>query len=106
MTETIHVADLQQDRPQTCCKCAADDVLLSILFSKNSSVAAMANPVLERLKVYEEERAFLRQLTIPEEDRYLFTSCKWSGEYRWFRSDNVICLEKVRHLRTMRSAGA
>jgi hypothetical protein len=51
------------------------------------------------LAKYDEEHEFLRQLTIPEEDRPKHTSAKWSGEYRWFRSDNVICLEKVRRLR-------
>jgi hypothetical protein len=51
------------------------------------------------LAKYDEEHEFLRQVTIPEEDRAKHTSAKWSGEYRWFRSDNVICLEKVRWLR-------
>jgi hypothetical protein len=52
--------------------------------------------LLERLAEYEREYEFLRQYTIPEEDRHLFTSMKWGGEYRWFRSDNIVCLEKVR----------
>jgi hypothetical protein len=39
---------------------------------------------------------FLRNLTWPEEDRHLYTSAPWSGGYRWFRSPNVICLEKYR----------
>jgi hypothetical protein len=51
------------------------------------------------LAKYDEEHEFLRQLTIPEEDRAKHTSAKWSGEYRWFRSANIICLEKVRRLR-------
>jgi hypothetical protein len=40
-----------------------------------------------------EEEAFLRQWTICEEDRFRFTSHPWSGEFRWFRSPNVVCLE-------------
>jgi hypothetical protein len=45
---------------------------------------------------YDEEHAFLRQLTIPEEDRAKHTSAKWSGEYRWFRSANVVDLHRYR----------
>jgi hypothetical protein len=55
--------------------------------------------ILERIRHYDEERALLQQVTIPEEDRRRFTSVKWSGEYRWFRSANVVCLEKARALR-------
>jgi hypothetical protein len=55
--------------------------------------------ILEQIQRYDDDRAFLRQVTIPEEDRHRFTSVKWSGEYRWFRSPNVICLEKVRAVR-------
>ena len=53
----------------------------------------------EQLNQFEAEHEFLRQLVIPEEDRGRYTSAKWSGEYRWFRSPNVICLEKARRLR-------
>ena len=53
------------------------------------------------LAKYDEEHEFLRQVTIPEEDRAKHTSAKWSGEYRWFRSANIICLEKVRRLRAV-----
>jgi len=28
----------------------------------------------------------LRAWTFPEEDRALFTTAPWRGEYRWFRS--------------------
>jgi hypothetical protein len=42
---------------------------------------------------------FFRALIFPEEDRALFTTAKWNGGYRWFRSPNVICLEKVRRLK-------
>jgi hypothetical protein len=55
---------------------------------------------------YDAEHEFLRQLTIPEEDRAKHTGAKWSGEYRWFRSANVICLEKVRRLRAALSSAA
>jgi hypothetical protein len=53
----------------------------------------------EQLDQFETEHEFLRQLVIPEEDRGLYTSAKWSGEYRWFRSPNVVCLEKLRRLK-------
>jgi hypothetical protein len=48
------------------------------------------------IKRYDEDHAFLRNFVVPEEDRHLFTSAKWAGEYRWFRSENVVCLEKAR----------
>ena len=57
------------------------------------------------LAKYDEEHEFLRQLIMPEEDRPKHTSAKWSGEYRWFRSVNVICLEKLRRLRAMAITG-
>jgi hypothetical protein len=50
----------------------------------------------EELERYEAAQVFLRELTIPEEDRSRYTSAPWSGGYRWFRSPNVVCLEKVR----------
>lgn len=34
--------------------------------------------------------AFLREWTIPEEDRAKYTTQPWAGEFRWFRSPNVI----------------
>jgi hypothetical protein len=37
-----------------------------------------------------------RRLTIPEEDRAKYTSVKWSGEFRWFRSPNVVPIEQWR----------
>jgi len=54
---------------------------------------SMHNPKI----VWEEEGdQFWQQLTFPEEDRHLHTSAPWDGGYRWFRSPNVICLEKYR----------
>jgi hypothetical protein len=51
--------------------------------------------------IWEEEGDhFWQQLTFPEEDRHLHTSAPWDGGYRWFRSANVICLEKYRGRRT------
>ncbi len=50
------------------------------------------------LEQYDFEHQLLQQLTIPEEDRSKYTSAKWAGEYRWFRSPNVVCLEKARQL--------
>jgi hypothetical protein len=57
--------------------------------------------LVELIQDYEAEHAFARQITMPVEDwaRYMPT-VKWEGGYRWFRSPNVICLEKYRRLRT------
>ena len=50
---------------------------------------------------YEEEHAFARQLFLPEEERAKYTTVKWNGGYRWFRSPNVVCLEKYRRLKAL-----
>jgi hypothetical protein len=46
--------------------------------------------------------AFLRSVTFPEEDRHLFTTAPWQGGYRWFRSPNVIPLERWKQRRQRR----
>jgi hypothetical protein len=56
----------------------------------------MAESLLELVKRYDAEHAWLRRFVIPEEDRHRYTTAEWGGEYRWFRSPNVVCLEKVR----------
>ena len=43
-----------------------------------------------------DEDSILRELTFPEEDRRLYTTATWRGEYRWFRSPNIIPLERYR----------
>jgi hypothetical protein len=43
-----------------------------------------------------EDEAFLRSVTFPEEDRNRFTTARWRGEYRWFRSANIIPMEHWR----------
>jgi hypothetical protein len=48
----------------------------------------------ELLERYDAEHDLLRQLVISEEDRAQFTAGKSSGEYRWFRSLNIVCIEK------------
>jgi hypothetical protein len=62
-------------------------------------VRIMTETLLEQLRAYEDEHAFLRQFVVPEEDRHRFTTVKWAGEYRWFRSPNVVALEKVRSIK-------
>jgi len=56
--------------------------------------------IMDQLAQCEAAHQFLRQYTLPEEDRAKYTSVRWSGGYRWFRSPNVVCLEKVRLLLT------
>jgi hypothetical protein len=41
-------------------------------------------------------KSFMRRFVVPEEDRHLFTARPWDGEYRWFRSPNVIPIERYR----------
>jgi hypothetical protein len=66
----------------------------------------MTDSILERVKRYDEDHAFIRQFVVPEEDRHLFTSLKWAGEYRWFRSPNVVCIEKARLVRSRQAQEA
>jgi hypothetical protein len=47
---------------------------------------------------------FLRLVTFPEEDRHLYTNTLWSGGFRWFRSPNVIPIERWRLLKAKRPA--
>ena len=42
------------------------------------------------------DEAFLREWIILEEDRARYTTQPWAGEYRRFRSPNVVCLEHYR----------
>jgi hypothetical protein len=52
----------------------------------------------------EDDDAFLQQLIISEEDRRrLFPRTTWTGGYRWFRSPNVIPLERYRKFSEERS---
>jgi hypothetical protein len=54
-------------------------------------------------------RQSLRAWTFPEEDRALFTTAPWQGEYRWFRSPNVIPAtqnEGVRRQQTIKISAA
>ena len=66
----------------------------------------MADSILELVQRYDDQHAFLRQFVVPEEDRHRFTSVKWAGEYRWFRSPNVVCIEKARLVRSRRAQEA
>jgi hypothetical protein len=58
-----------------------------------------SNPVQEQLAAYDAEHAFARRVLPPEEDRPRLAVGPWEGGYRWFRTPNVVCLEKVRRLR-------
>ena len=44
------------------------------------------------------EEQFFRKMMFPEEERHTFTSQRWNGGFRWFRSENVICLEHYRKI--------
>jgi hypothetical protein len=57
--------------------------------------------ISKALAEYEEEHEFARSILLPEEDRRILSSIPWQGGYRWFRSPNVICLEKARRLRAL-----
>jgi hypothetical protein len=53
--------------------------------------------VTEQIVEQDEDEAFMHSLTRCEEDRLrLHPGVPWHGGYRWFRSTNVIPLEKFR----------
>jgi hypothetical protein len=61
-------------------------------------VEATPRPMLmELLAQYEGEHSTMRKLVLPQDDSRRRTG--WHGGYRWFRSENVICLEKVRAIK-------
>jgi hypothetical protein len=43
-----------------------------------------------------EQEAFWKRLTFPHDDWPRLTSASWKGEFRWFRSHNVIPFEWYR----------
>jgi hypothetical protein len=54
--------------------------------------------IAHALEQYESEHELARRLLLAEEDR-IALNLPWTGGYRWFRSSNVVCLEKFRRLR-------
>lgn len=46
----------------------------------------------------DEDAEFLRSIIFPDEDRLQLTTAAWHGGFRWFRSPNIIPLEKFRVL--------
>jgi hypothetical protein len=45
----------------------------------------------------DDDDAFMRSLIRPEEDRRrLYPGVAWEGGFRWFRSNNIVCLEHYR----------
>ena len=49
-----------------------------------------------------EDDEFWKTWTFREEDRRAFTSAPSCGGYRWFRSPNIVCLERYRRTRKRR----
>lgn len=43
-----------------------------------------------------EGEAWLRKWTFSEEERLALTTAQWNGEARWFRSPNIISMERYR----------
>jgi hypothetical protein len=43
-----------------------------------------------------ETEAFYRKKILPEEDRLALTGEPSKGGFRWFRSENVVCIEHYR----------
>jgi hypothetical protein len=50
----------------------------------------------------EDDDVFMRRITYCEEERRLHTSAPWPGGYRWFRSPNVVPIERWRRTQLFR----
>jgi hypothetical protein len=57
--------------------------------------------LMELMRQYEQMHQRMRKLVLPQEVKHRLT--EWRGGYRWFESDNVVCLEKVRRVRAMQA---
>jgi hypothetical protein len=55
--------------------------------------------MMEKRHTAEEEQS-LRQYILCQEDRATLTGETWNGGYRWFRAENVVCLEHYRAAET------
>jgi hypothetical protein len=86
------------------CRSRADTVpllfllLLSCCFLDIYNVAVEGVPRMAEIRrsLPPEDEAWRRQWTFPYEDRLTLTTAPWRGERRWFRSANVIPLERYR----------
>jgi hypothetical protein len=45
---------------------------------------------------HRDDSAFWQKLTLPVDERSQWTTAKWDGSHRWFKSPNVIPLERYR----------
>jgi hypothetical protein len=52
-----------------------------------------------KTELVDDGEAFLGELVFPEEEQRLFTTAVWSGGFRWFRSPNVVPIERYRDRR-------
>lgn len=61
----------------------------------------------EALAEYEAQHEIVRRMSLPVEDKLPFMPriIHDNGSYRWFRSPNVVCLEKYRLLKNTHNAG-
>jgi hypothetical protein len=60
--------------------------------------------LMDLLAEYEAEHAFMRKLVLPQDANHRLT--EWHGGYRWFASENVVCLEKARLIRQQQARQA
>jgi hypothetical protein len=44
----------------------------------------------------EDDETFMRRITFAEEDRHRFTSTPYRSGFRWFKSENVVPIERWR----------
>jgi hypothetical protein len=58
----------------------------------------MSQTVTDEDEEEDEDEAFLRNLVLPQED-CMRLGVAWTGGWRWFRSQNVVCLEQYRKRR-------
>jgi hypothetical protein len=73
----------------------------NIIYGPGNTILVLdtVKPISQALEEYEAEHEFARCYTLPVEDRPPGPADQVSG-YRWFRSPNIVCLEKYRILKT------
>jgi hypothetical protein len=76
----------------------ADDILISFLSLLVLYYYGSRPPMVVLRRYNPQDEEFLRSVVVPEEDRHRFTSTHWRGEYRWFRSSNIVPIEHWRRV--------
>jgi hypothetical protein len=71
-------------------------LLLDNMYVVREGKAAASYMTMMRDHLPPDDEEWRRRMTFSYEDRSALTAAPWRGEHRWFRSDNVLPLERYR----------